>query len=57
MTPQIRIPESELIEVQSWAAEHIAQGVTDSEERTYEEGVYEAICWMLGETSIRPDAQ
>lgn len=57
MTPQIRIPESELIEVQCWAAEHIAQGVTDSEERTYEEGVYEAIRWMLGETGIRPDAQ
>ncbi len=55
MTPQIRVPETELIEVLDWAEERAAIGITDTEDLTYEEGVYDAIRWMLGEISCRPD--
>ncbi len=55
MTPQIRVPEAELIEVLDWAEERAAVGITDTEDLTYEEGVYDAIRWMLGEISCRPD--
>ena len=55
MTPQIRVPETELNEVLEWAERHIEGSTTDNEEGTYEEGVIDTIRWMLGQIHGRPD--
>lgn len=38
-----------------WCEEHIEQGSTDFEDGTYEEGVKDAVRWLLGATDSRPD--
>lgn len=55
MTPQIRVPETELIEVLDWAEERAGLGITENEDGTYEEGVTDTIRWMLGQIHARPD--
>lgn len=55
MAPQIRQSEAEVAEVVAWAEQNRDSGVTDHEDGTYEEGVYDALMWALGYIQSRPD--
>jgi|JTFO01.1.fsa_nt_gb hypothetical protein len=57
MRPQIRVEEFELNDVLAWAKEHGEAGITEHPDGTYEEGVHDAIEWVLGRISARPDEQ
>ncbi|WP_191905938.1 hypothetical protein [Nitrincola iocasae] len=55
MSLTVKVEETEIQEVLAWAFEHGEQMTTDHEEGTYEQGVFDAINWILGYISSRPD--
>lgn len=54
--PELKVEEDELEHVIAWAREHALSGMTEHEEGTYEEGVFDGIRWVLGMISVRPDS-
>jgi len=55
MTLQVRVTETEIHEVLTWAEEHADAFVSEHEDGTYEEGVFDGIRWVLGMIHSRPD--
>lgn len=47
--------DQDIHDLLNWCEEHIEQGSTEHEEGTYEEGVKDAMRWLLGATDERPD--
>lgn len=52
---QVDRSDDDIYKLASWAEERVMHGKTDHDEGTYEEGVRDALRWLLGETDIRPD--
>lgn len=55
MNLQVRVTETEIHEVLTWAEEHADASVSEHEDGTYEEGVHDGIRWVLGLIHSRPD--
>ncbi len=55
MSMQLPVTENEVQELLAWSEEHVDGGTTDHECATYEEGVNDAVRWMLGLIHSRPD--
>ncbi|WP_420598607.1 hypothetical protein [Neptuniibacter sp.] len=55
MSRQINRSEEEIHDVASWAEVNVIRDETEHEEGTYEQGVLDAIRWLLGVHDSRPD--
>lgn len=55
MSIRLPVTENDIQEVLAWSEEHVEGETTDHECGSYEEGVHDAIKWMLGLTHLRPD--
>ncbi len=51
----VKPSEEEVREILIWSQEKVYSYETDFEEGTYEGGVRDALCWLLGLTDSRPD--
>ncbi|MBU2967081.1 hypothetical protein Q4508_12470 [Amphritea sp. 2_MG-2023] len=52
---QVDRSDAEIFDLANWAEERVMHGETDHDDGTYEEGVRDAVRWLLGETDTRPD--
>ncbi len=55
MGDQVVRSDVEVDKVAAWAAEAIENGLTTFPSRTYEEGVFQTILWLTGDSNERPD--
>jgi hypothetical protein len=55
MSIKIPVTEDEVRDLLAWSELHVEGETTDHEAGTYEEGVHDAVKWMLGLIHSRPD--